>query len=339
MTHVNGSRPLTIGLLGCGTVGGGVATRILHPEGLALEGRTIALHRALVRDLHKLRTPAAVYPHLTTDPADVLGDPAVDVVVECLGGVEPAGEYVESALRRGRHVVTANKALLAERGAHLEALALEYGVTIRYEAAVAGATPIVRTLRHLAAIDDVREVGGVLNGTTNFILETMDDGKPLPEAIALAQAAGFAEQNPAMDLEGIDAAQKLTILAAIAFGWWPRWTSIARRGIDDISGADVAFARARGCKLKLTGWARRNGKAVIAAVGPTFVPRDHPFAGPRGVENVILIVTRHAGPTIIGGLGAGRDASASAIIGDLADIVRGEPRSPSHTNEKESTHA
>jgi homoserine dehydrogenase len=313
--------PLTIGLLGCGVVGGGVAGRIL--DGLTLERRRTALGSTLVRDLTKPRFPDGVRPYLTLDPNDVLDDPRANAIVECLGGVEPAATYVETALRRGLAVITSNKALIAQRGAYLEGLAVEYGGELKYEAAVGGATPIIRVLQHIAATDEILEVGGVVNGTTNYVLSAMEDGASFEDAVAAAKHAGFAEADPSTDVDGIDAAHKLTILAAAAFGIWPKWESIARRGIREIAKEDIAFARSRNCRVKLTAWARRNGpKSVSAAVGPTFVPRDHPFAGPNGAENVVLVIARHAGPIIVGGLGAGREATASAIVADLLDVTR-----------------
>ena len=317
---MNAHGHITIGLLGCGIVGGGVADRILR--GLSLDGARIDLGSALVRDLTKARAPAAVRPHLTNIAERVLDDPATDVVVECLGGVEPAATLVAAAMRRGLHVITANKSLLAARGAYLSALAAEHAVTLAFEAAVGGAMPVLRTVRHLAAADEIREVGGVLNGTTNFVLTALEDGRQLEDALREAQRAGYAEADPSADVDGVDAAHKLAILAAAAFGVWPACESIARRGIREISAGDVAFARSRGCRVKLVAWARRNGPAsVVAAVGPTFVPDDHPFARPHGVENAALIVARHAGPITLGGPGAGRDATASAIVADLLDVL------------------
>lgn len=327
---------LTIGLLGCGVVGGGVAERIF--EGIRSDGRDVRLARALVRDVAKPRTPARVRQHLTTFPEDVIDDPNVDVIVECLGGVEPAGRYVEAALRRGLPVITANKALIAERGAYLQAVASEFKAALAFEAAVGGAMPILRTLRHVAASDEILEVGGVVNGTTNAVLSAMEEGSTFDDAVRAAQRAGFAEQDPSTDLDGIDAAHKLTILAATAFGVWPKWESIARRGIREITPQDIEFARSRRCRVKLTAWARRSGASIVAAVGPTLVPLDHPFAAPHGAENVALIVAKHAGPIIVGGIGAGRAPTASAIIADLHDVLAHMTITTSPQN-KETTHA
>jgi homoserine dehydrogenase len=308
-----------VGLLGCGVVGGGVADRLLR--GVSVGSARVRLANVLVRDLAKPRTPTSVYPHLTTLADRVVSDPHVDVIVECIGGLEPAGSYVEAALRRGLPVVSANKALIAERGERLEAIARQYRTTLVYEAAVGGAIPVLRTLRHLAATDEILAVGGIVNSTTNYVLGQMEEGLSMSEAVRAAQNAGIAEADPISDLDGIDAAQKLAILVATGFGTWLPWKAIARHGIRKLTGDDVAVARRLGTPVKLVASARRDGGNIAAMVGPTYVPLKHPFASPRGPENAFLIAGRHAGPIIIGGRGAGRDATASAIMGDLHDIL------------------
>lgn len=309
----------TIGLLGCGVVGGGVADRLLR--GITFHGRRAAVGSVLVRNLSKPRFPEGVRTHLTLDADRVLHDPLLDVLVECLGGVEPAATYVETALRRGIPVITANKAMIADRGIRLEAIAAEHRTTLAYEAAVGGAVPILRTLRHYAATDEILEVSGIVNGTTNFVLSAMEGGLGFDDAVAAAQRNGFAEADPSTDIEGTDAVHKLSILAATAFGSWPRWQSIARRGIAGIGPDDVEYARQRRGRIKLAAVARRTGSSFVAGVGPTFVPQDHPFAQANGAENVFTIVARNAGPIVIGGLGAGREPTASAVIGDLLDVL------------------
>lgn len=310
---------LIVGLLGCGVVGGGVADRLLR--GFTVDSVRVQLGSVLVRDLTKRREPAGVHPHLTTTAERVMDNPRADVIVECLGGLEPAGRYVEAALQRGQPVVSANKTLIAERGERLEAIARVRRTTLAYEAAVGAGIPVLDTLRELSSTDQILAVGGVINSTTNFVLSQMEHGGSMNEAVAAARRAGFAEPDPINDLEGIDSAQKLSILASIAFGRWLNWKSIARRGILRVSETDVQRAAARGCSLKLVARARRYGNTIRASVGPTCVPRDHPFAAPRGPENVFLISALHAGPIVIGGVGAGRKATTSAIISDLRDIV------------------
>jgi homoserine dehydrogenase len=196
-------------------------------------------------------------------------------------------------------------------------------VFFRYEAAVGAATPVLRTLRSVAGADEIHEVGGILNGTTNYILCKLEKGATYLEALDAAQHEGFAEADPSNDVDGADAAQKLTILIAAAFGCWLPWESVPRRGIRDVGPDDIALARRLGCRLKLVATAKRTpGGAIVARVAPTYVPAEHPFAAPQGVENIVRIDARHAGPIIVGGLGAGRAATASAIISDLADIAK-----------------
>ena len=318
---------ITIGLLGCGVVGGGVAHRIL--AGTTLRGVKLELGRVLVRDLNKDRFPAGVRSHLTDDAALVLSDPAVDVIVECMGGIAPTLAYIEVALRAGKHVVTANKTLVASYGSRLTDLSAARGRFFRYEAAVGAATPVVRTIRSIAAADEIHEIGGVLNGTTNYILTSLEKGAPYQEALEAAQRDGFAEADPSNDVDGIDAAQKLAILSAAAFGTWLPWESIPRRGIREVGPDDIALARRLGCRLKLVATAKRApGGAITAIVAPAYLPLDHPYSAPHGVENVVRIDARHAGPIVIGGLGAGRAATASAIIFDLADIADSRRSNP-----------
>jgi homoserine dehydrogenase len=321
LDRTSGTRTkLTVGLLGCGVVGGGVAHRIL--SGARLHGAELSLGRVLVRDLYKERFPAEVRPHLTDDAALVLCDPEVDIVVECMGGIAPTLAYAEIALRAGKHVVTANKALVASYGARLSEASSARRSVFRYEATVAAAAPVVRTVRTIAAADEIREVGGILNGTTNYILTNLEKGATYAEALEAAQRDGFAEADPASDVDGIDAAQKLTILAAAAFGTWLPWESVPRRGIREIGPDDIALARRLGCRLKLVASARRETSGTISAsVAPAYLPSDHPYSAPHGVENVVRIDARHAGPITVSGLGAGRAATASAIMFDLADIA------------------
>jgi homoserine dehydrogenase len=328
---------LTVGLLGCGVVGGGVAHRIL--SGTRLHRSDLVLGRVLVRDLHKDRFPADVRSHLTDDAALVLCDPEVDVVVECMGGIAPTLAYVEIALRAGKHVVTANKALVAAYGARLAELSAARGAQFLYEATVAAAAPVVRTVRNIAAADEIREVGGILNGTTNYILSGLEKGSTYAEALEAAQRDGFAEADPASDVDGIDAAQKLTILSAAAFGAWLPWESIPRRGIREVGPDDIALARRLGCRLKLVASARREASGTItASVAPTYLPNDHPYAAPHGVENVVRVDARHAGPITIGGLGAGRAATASAIVFDLAEIAASSRAMPLATDDTAFSH-
>ncbi|HEY4440392.1 MAG TPA: homoserine dehydrogenase [Candidatus Elarobacter sp.] len=315
-----------IGLLGCGTVGSSVARRLLasHP-GLV---RGIA-----VRDPFKPREVA--WDDFDGDPFEVVDDPSVRVVVECIGGVGLARELVLRAIARGKDVVTANKDLIATEGPWLAQFAARTGATLRYEAAVGGAIPIVRALAGSLADEDVLEVGGVLNGTTNFILDAMANGADYADALAEAQRLGFAESDPRADVDGHDAAHKLAILAGLAFHRPSVSGGIFRRGIAAVSAADVRAGAQRGWTLKLLALARRSDDgAVEAGVTPAYVPHSHPFAQPRGPQNVVRVVGRGSGALTFSGAGAGGDATASAVVADVIAALEGRDRHvPAHAGE------
>jgi homoserine dehydrogenase len=313
-----------IGLLGCGTVGSGVARRLLasHP-GLI---RGIA-----VRDPHKPRDVA--WHDFSPDAFDVVDDPDVRIVVECIGGLGLARELVLRASARGKDVITANKDLIATEGPWLAAFAARTGASLRYEAAVGGAIPIVRALQGALAAEDVLEIGGVLNGTTNFVLDAMANGAEYGEALAEAQRLGFAEQDPRSDVDGHDAAHKLAILAGLAFRRPSLSPSLPRRGIAGISREDVRAGAERGLRLKLVAMARRSGDAIEAGVTPAFVPDDHPFARPRGPENVVRVLGRGCGPLTFFGAGAGGDATASAVVADVLAALEARDRAPAQCGE------
>jgi len=304
-----------IALLGCGTVGGGVAD-LLSQRRAHIERRS-GVSYEIIGVANRSR-----------DPLALVDDPRVDVVIETIGGTGIALECIERALDRRKHVVTANKDAIATQGPRLRALAAARGVSLRYEASVASAVPIVSTLDHALAGDEILEVGGVLNGTCNFILGKMRDGNSFNEALAQAQAAGFAEADPRNDVEGIDAAHKLAILVQHAFGLPVITPHIPHRGIAGVSTASVRRARQHGYELKLVGYARLVGEAhhdeesLVAEVGPVLVPFTHPFAKVSGVENVIRVIGASAGPLLFSGAGAGREAAASAVLGDLVAALR-----------------
>jgi homoserine dehydrogenase len=312
MTTHAAARAGGVGLLGCGTVGSGVARRLLasHP-GLI---RGIA-----VRDPRKPRDVA--WADFGDDPFDVVDDPSVRVVVECIGGLGLARELVLRAIARGKDVVTANKDLIATEGPWLAAFAQRTGASLRYEAAVGGAIPIVRALQGALADEDVLEIGGVLNGTTNFMLDAMESGAEYGEALAEAQRLGFAELDPRSDVDGHDAAHKLAILAGLAFHRPAVSAPLARRGIGGISLDDVRAGAEHGLRLKLVAVARRVGDAIEAGVTPAYVPEDHPFARPRGAENVVRVLGRGCGPLTFAGFGAGGDATASSVVADVLDAL------------------
>ena len=325
------SRPakkgVRIALLGCGTVGGGVAD-ILLSQASAIEelgGAPYQVVAIAVRTMKKHRSPKIPH-HLFCDAADALiQDPSIDLIVECIGGIAAGGRYVEAALRQGKHVVTANKELLAMHGPELRALATSHGVSLAYEAAVGGAIPIVRTIIGSLAGERILEVGGVLNGTTNFILSEMFAGATYGAALAEAQRRGFAEADPTSDVAGIDAAHKLAILSQLAFRRAVTTPSIQRRGIEQIVPDDITLARRLSLSLKLIACARipRPGAPLAAAVTPAYVSREHPFAHPTGAQNCIRVVGRASGSLTFAGTGAGRDPTASAVVGDIIAVLRG----------------
>jgi homoserine dehydrogenase len=312
-----------IGLLGCGTVGGGVAQLLV--ENAAAIARTggvpYVLRAVAVRSLGKPRPPMLDPSLLTIDARGAVERADIGLVIECIGGTGIARTLVERALECGKHVVTANKDLLATEGPRLAALAAARGVTLHYEAAVGGAIPIVRALADSLAGEEVLEVGGVLNGTTNFILSEMTRGASYAGALAEAQRLGYAESDPTSDVEGIDAGHKLAILAQLAFRRAVTSPMIARRGISSITRDDVSLGKRLGWRVKLVACARLR-LGIEASVSPVFVPNGHPFAEPVGANNCIRVIGRTSGTLTFSGSGAGRDPTASAVIGDVIAALR-----------------
>jgi homoserine dehydrogenase len=319
------TRARGVGLLGCGTVGSGVARRLIA-------SRPGLIRAIAVRDPRKPRDVR--WDDFVDDAFDVVDDPDVRVVVECIGGLGLARELILRAIARGKDVVTANKDLIATEGPWLAAFAARTGASLRYEAAVGGAIPIVRALAGSLADEDVLEIGGVLNGTTNFVLDAMEAGAEYADALAEAQRLGFAEHDPRSDVDGHDAAHKLAILAGLAFKRPAVSAGFARRGIGGISRDDVRAGAERGLRLKLVAVARRRGDVVEAGVTPAFVAEDHPFARPRGAENVVRVLGRGCGPLVFSGFGAGGDATASAVVADvLAALDARERALPAHAGD------
>ena len=313
-----------IGLLGCGTVGESVAVR-LQNERDAIERRggvRYELRAIAVRSERKARS-AVLRPELfTRDPLAVVEDPHIDLVIECIGGTDEAAELVERALDRGRHVVTANKDLLATQGPRLQAIADSRGVTLRYEAAVGGAIPIVRSLDDALAGDEVRAIAGVFNGTCTSILSAMEEGASYLDALARAQKLGYAEADPSNDVDGVDAAHKLALLIQLAFGLAVLSPRIRRSGIAGITRRDIARAKMLGLRIRLVAAAIRMPGGVLAEVAPLLVPEGHPFAKARGAENVARVIARDAGDLELRGAGAGGAATASAVLGDVVSALR-----------------
>jgi homoserine dehydrogenase len=310
-----GHHSVRIALLGCGTVGSGVANLLLHSaSGIAARGGVpFSLEAVAVRHLTKPRPVAIPHDLLTADARAVIDDPAIDVIIECIGGLGVAAEFAERALRNRKYVVTANKELLATRGPELRALAAEHGVTIAYEAAVGGAIPIVRTISESLAGEEILEVGGVLNGTTNFILSEMFAGSTYDAALSEAKRRGFAEVDPTNDVEGIDAAHKLAILTQLGFRRGLVTSQIPRTGITKLTPGDVSLAKRLGMTIKLVAC----GRADASIVTPAYVRAEHPFAQPAGPQNCIRVIGRNSGSLTFAGTGAGGFPTASSVIGDV----------------------
>lgn len=311
-------RTIVIGVLGCGTVGGGVVDRLLN-DGRIL-GTPVRLGRVLVRDLQKPHFPAGAEPYLTTDPAEIVDDPGIDIVVEAIGGTTVARDLVERALRHGKHVVSANKALIAASAGRLAKLAREQHAAFRYEAAVGGAVPVVRAISDILIAEQIEEIAGVMNGTSNYIMKRMAAGSAFDDALADAQAAGYAEPDPTNDVEGIDAAQKIAVLALLGFRSTLQADRIERRSLRALEADDFRFAERLGYGLVPLTLARRTGDRLAALVSPAYVPADHDFARAEGPGNVFRIAGAHSGPLTFLGTGAGSRATASAVLADLADI-------------------
>ena len=318
---------LTVGvaLLGCGTVGASVADRLLRERdrlerrsGVAYELRAVA-----IRDPNKRRPDSLDRRIFTRDARAIVDDPDVDLVVELIGGTTDAADLVERALDRGRHVVTANKDLLATQGPRLHALAASRGAALRFEAAVGGAVPVVRTLEEALAGDEILAVAGVVNGSCTSILSAMEGGAAFGEALARAQRLGYAESDPANDVEGTDAAHKLAVIAQLAFGLAVVSPRIRRTGIGAVSQRDVSRAHMQGLRVRLVAAARKTQGGIAAEVAPLLVAREHEFANTEDAENAIAIVARDAGRLVLRGAGAGGAATGSAVLGDVVSVLRG----------------
>jgi homoserine dehydrogenase len=314
-----------VGLLGCGTVGAQVADRlqrerdsIARRSGVRYELRAIA-----IRDPRKERPNSLDRGLFTRDARAVVDDPRVDLIIELIGGTAEAAELVERALERGRHVVTANKDLLAMQGPRLSALAASCGAALRSEAAVAGAIPILRTLDEALAGDSVFSVAGVVNGTSTSVLSAMERGVEFKAALAQAQRAGYAEADPSNDLEGTDAAHKLALIAQLAFGLAVISPRIRRAGITTLRQRDVARARMLGLRIRLVAATLRTERGILAEVAPVLIAEDHEFARTSSAENLVKIWARDAGPLALRGSGAGGAATASAVLGDVVAVLRG----------------
>ena len=328
--------PLRVAVLGAGTVGSAVLDGLTHqPDRLATtDGQPITLTAVVVRDLDRARADGFPRDLLTDAPAHVVADPETDVIVELMGGLEPARTLIAAALGAGKPVVTANKSVVAHYGPELEAMARQTGAAFRFEAAVAGGIPVLGPLAADLAGNDMVRVRGIVNGTTNYILTAMaQDGRPYAEVLRDAQELGYAEADPGGDVEGDDAVNKIVILARLAFGRWldpstvarcpPTARGMGRPGITGVTDQEIEGAAALGLTIKLLATAARRQDMIEAAVIPTAVPSDSPFGWTDGVTNRIEIEAEPLGIVRLAGPGAGGPATSSAVLGDLVAVARG----------------
>jgi len=317
--------PVKTGIIGLGTVGCGTVN-VLHrnvDEISRRAGRRIVVSAAAVRNRSVARDCPMEGIHLTTDPVDIVTNPDIDIVVELMGGEEPARQLVLRAIANGKHVITANKALIALHGNEIFRAAHDQGVTVAFEAAVGGGIPIIKVLREGLAGNRINWLAGIINGTTNFILTQMrQNGSEFPDALALAQQLGYAEADPGFDIDGVDAAHKLTILASIAFGIPLNFQQTHVEGIRDVTRNDVLYAEELGYRIKHLGIARRAEQGVELRVHPCLLPENRLMASVNGVMNAIVVEGDAVGHTLHYGAGAGAEATASAVVADLVDVVR-----------------
>ncbi len=318
-------KPVKVGVLGLGTVGGGTVNVLKRnaAEIARRAGREITITRASVKDLDKQRICDTQGIILTTDPMDIINDPDIDIVVELIGGAGLVKDLVLKAISNGKHVVTANKSLIALHGNEIFAKASEKGVIVAFEAAVAGGIPIIKAIREGLSGNQIEWLAGIINGTGNFILTEMrDKGRSFNDALAEAQALGYAETDPTFDVEGIDAAHKLTILASIAFGIPLQFDKVYTEGITEITRLDVEYANKLGYRIKHLGIARKMPDGIELRVHPTLIPKRRLIANVNGVMNAIVIKGDAVGPSLYYGAGAGAEPTASAVVADLIDVAR-----------------
>ncbi|MBK8016886.1 MAG: homoserine dehydrogenase [Betaproteobacteria bacterium] len=318
-------RPIQVGLLGIGTVGGGTFSvlRRNQSEIMRRAGRGIEISVIADRDLEKARAVAGEDARLTDDAFSVVRDPAIDIVVELIGGTSVARDLILAAIPNGKHVVTANKALLAKHGNEIFAAAREKRVMVAFEAAVAGGIPIIKALREGLTANRIEWVAGIINGTSNFILSEMrEKGLAFDTVLKEAQRLGYAEADPTFDVEGIDAAHKLTIMASIAFGIPMQFERAYTEGITRLTREDIRYSEQLGYRIKLLGITRRTPKGIELRVHPTLIPARRLIANVEGVMNAVLVKGDAVGATLYYGAGAGSEPTASAVVADLVDVTR-----------------
>jgi len=326
-------KPIQVGLLGLGTVGSGTieVLRRNREEISRRAGRDIVIKVAGARDLKKPRTVSLDGIELAATAGEIVARPDIDIVVELIGGETDARELVLKAIDAGKHVVTANKALLAKHGTEIFSRAYAKGVMVGFEASVAGGIPIIKAIREGLTANRIEWIAGIINGTCNFILSEMrDKGLPFDMVLAEAQKLGYAETDPAFDVEGIDAAHKLTILAAIAFGIPMQFDKAYTEGISRLTAIDIKYAEGLGYRIKLLGITRRTKDGIELRVHPTLIPARRLIANVEGVMNAVLVKGDAVGPSLYYGRGAGAEATASAVVADLVDVTRMATADPEH---------
>ena len=326
-------KPINVGLLGIGTVGGGTwAVLSRNREEISRRaGRDIRISVVADKEVEKAKKLTGGKARVTADAFAVVRDPEVDIVIELIGGTTVAKELVLAAIENGKHVVTANKALLATHGNEIFAAALKKGVMVAFEGAVAGGIPIIKALREGLTANRIEWIAGIINGTSNFILSEMrDKGLPFETVLAQAQQLGYAEADPAFDIDGVDAAHKLTIMAAIAFGIPMQFDKCYKEGISKLTQADIRYAEQLGYRIKLLGIAKHVKEGIELRVHPTLVPARRLIANVEGVMNAVLVKGDAVGQTLYYGAGAGAEPTGSAVVADLVDITRLHTVDPEH---------
>jgi homoserine dehydrogenase len=326
-------KPINVGLLGIGTVGGGTFSVLGRnaEEITRRAGRPIQITVVADKNLELARRVTGGACRLTDDAFAVVADADIDIVVELIGGCGVARELVLKAIDNGKHVVTANKALLANHGNEIFAAAQQKGVTVAFEAAVAGGIPIIKALREGLTANRIEWIAGIINGTTNFILSEMrDKGLSFADVLKEAQRLGYAEADPTFDVEGVDAAHKLTIMSAIAFGNSMNFDKVHIEGISKLEATDIRYAEQLGYRIKLLGITKRTPEGVELRVHPTLIPEKRLIANVEGAMNAVLVKGDAVGPTLYYGKGAGAEPTASSVIADLVDVTRMHTADPEH---------
>jgi homoserine dehydrogenase len=326
-------KPVKVGLLGLGTVGGGTLNVLVRnaQEIARRAGREIVVSHAAARDYDPSQLEGLDSVEICSDAFDVVANPEVDIVVELIGGYSPAKELVMKAIENGKHVVTANKALIALHGNEIFTAAQKQGVTVAFEAAVAGGIPIIKALREGLSANHINWIAGIINGTGNFILTEMKEkGRDFADVLKEAQELGYAEADPTFDVEGIDAAHKLTILASLAFGIPLQFEKCFTEGISKIEPQDVTYAEEFGYRIKHLGVTRKTEAGVELRVHPTLIPEKRLIANVNGVMNAVLVNGDAVGPTLYYGAGAGSLPTASAVVADVVDVARALTTDPTN---------